>query len=388
MKNKTIMKKAALFWTAAALTAFSLAGCGSKEAGDQAAEDQTAEDQSAEDQAAENQTAEDQSAKDQASEDETADAGETVDTSELKPFRVGCGDQNQNQLSDLARVAQKEGYLEEELNKVGYTLEVTGFQGQGPEINAALMSGSIDAGNYADLPAFTSKASGADTTVVAISDTQLQYGILAASDDIQTVSDLEGKTIVVQQGTALQYAWEQIAADAGLDVSTIDVINSNVPDAVSLIQTGDTDAFISSSASVEYYAAQGLGHSIEGIPETIYSLTLFNISNDILKEAPEVAVAINKALIRAYDDVAADPQILYDVLGGRYGDGGAKIIEDTYTIDGSVTYIYPEFDDALNTYVYSFYDWLNENSLLAAEIDVDSYFDSSYFEQAAEELGK
>lgn len=387
MKNKLILKKAALLWTVAALVAFNLAGCGSKEAGDQTAEVQTAEDQTTEDQTTEDETAEDQTAEDQTAEDQAAE-DETADTSDLKPFRVGCGDATNNQLNDLAGVAQRQGYLEEELNKVGYTLEVTGFQGQGPEINAALMGGSLDAGNYAELPAFTSKASGADTTVVAISDTQLKYSILAASDEVQTVADLEGKKIVVQQGTVLQYVWEQIAEDAGLDVSTVDVINSSVADAISLIQTGDTDAFISSANSIEYYAQQGLGHSIEGIPDSAYSLTLFNISNDILEETPEVAVAINKALLRAYKAVIADPQIFYDLLGEKYGENGAEIMEATYTVDGSLEYIYPEFDDELNTYVHSFYDWLNENSLLAAEVDVDTYFDSSYFEQAVQELGE
>ena len=320
-----------------------------------------------------------------ASNDAGKDGGSSSD---LKPFRVGCGDASKNTLNDLAAVAQKNGYLEEELNKVGYTLQVTGFQGQGPEINAALMSGSLDAGNYAELPALTSKASGADTTVIALSDRQLQYGILTGSDNIKTVKDLEGKKIVVQQGTVIQYVWEQIVKATGINADKIEIINSNPVDGISLIQTGDADALVSSANSLENYARQGVGHIVEEVPDTAYSLTLFNISNAFLKKAPEVAVAVNKALIRTYDDVVADPQILYDTLGERYGDGGAEIIKSTYTVNDSLEYLYPEFDDSFNSYIHTFYDWMEANSLLASEVDVDTYFDSSYFQKALEELGK
>lgn len=314
---------------------------------------------------------------------------ETKTSTELKPFRVGCGDAKSNQLNDLAAVAQSKGYLEEELNKVGYTLKVTGFQGQGPEINAALMSGSLDAGNYAEFPALTSKASGADTTIAALSDPQLLYGILAGPEDIKTVKDLEGKKIVVQQGTALQYVWEQIVADAGIDADKVEVINSNVVDGLSLIQTGDADAVLSSANSVENFEKQGAGHVLEGIDNSkIYTVTLFNFSNKFVEEAPEAVVAVNKALIRAYEDVKENPQELYDILGEKYGEQGAETVKDTYTVDDSLEYLSPEFDDDFNTYLDNTYTWMNDNSLLAGEVDLNSYVDTSYYEKAVEELEK
>lgn len=367
------MKIKNLLTTVALIMALGLAGCGS--AAEEAAEAPV-----------ENTVTE--STVTEAAEVEETVTEEAVDTSELKVFRVGCGDASQNQLNDLAAVAQNNGYLEEELNKVGYTLQVTGFQGQGPEINAALMSGSLDAGNYAELPALTSKASGAKTTVAAISNPQFTYGILAGPEDIKTVKDLEGKKIVVQQGTALFYIWEQLVAELGIDADKVEVINSNVVDGLSLLQTGDADAIISSESSLEFYATQGVGHLLEGVPDNIYTFTLFNFSNDFLEEAPEVAVAVNKALIRTYNDVAADPQSLYDLLGARWGEGGSAFIESTYTIDSSLDYLYPEFDEDVKNHIQSVYDWMNANSLLAGEIDLDTYFDSSYFQQAVEELGE
>lgn len=319
-----------------------------------------------------------------------ASTEKTAQTSgKLKEFRVGCGDSANNQLNDLAQVAQNNGYLEEELNKVGYTLKVTGFQGQGPEINAAIMSDSLDAGNYAEFPSYTSKASGADTTIIAVTNPQFTYGILAKADDIKTVKDLEGKKIVVQQGSALQYVWEQIVADAGIDADKVEVINSNVVDGLSLVQTGDADAVLSSSTSILNFANQGQGHVLEGIdPGKIYTTTLFNVSNKILKESPELGVAINKALIRSYEQIKDDPDILYSTLGERYGEGGADLVKETYTINGSLDYLDPQMGDAFKTYMDTTYNWMKEHSLLTQDFDVDAYVDASYYQKAIDELGE
>lgn len=320
---------------------------------------------------------------------ETSAKNETQVSGKLKEFRVGCGDAINNQLNDLAQVAQDNGYLEEELNKVGYTLKVTGFQGQGPEINAAIMSGSLDAGNYAEFPSYTSKASGADTTIVAVTNPQFTYGILAKSDDIKNVKDLEGKKIVVQQGSALQYVWEQIVADTGIDGSKVEVINSNVVDGLSLVQTGDADAVLSSSTSIQNFANQGQGHVVEGIDASkIYTTTLFNVSNKILEETPELGVAINKALIRSYEDVKENPDELYTTLGARYGEKGADLVKETYTIGGSLDYLNPQFGDAFKTYMKDTYTWMKDHSLLARDFDVDTYVDGSYYQKAADELEK
>ncbi len=304
-----------------------------------------------------------------------------------KEFRIGCADATNNQLNDLGAVAQLNGYLEEELNKVGYTAKVIGFAGAGPEINAALMSGSLDAANYGEFPALTSKASGADTTVIGISDSKLFYGILAGSKDIKTVKDLEGKKIVVQQGTPLQYAWEQIAKEAGVDTDKVEVINSNVADGMSLLQTKDADAVLSTLNSVENYEKKGIGYVVEQ-EKPVYSSTVFNISNKILKEEPQVAVAVNKALIRTYEEILQNPQTLYDILGEKYGENGSDIIKQTYTVDGSLDYLTPEFTNEFTNYIDQTYEWMKENSIISGEINTKEFFDGSYYEQAAKELEK
>lgn len=303
-----------------------------------------------------------------------------------KVVRIGCGDTKNNQLNDLAAVAQEEGYFEKELNAVGYTLEVTGFQGQGPEISSAIMSGSLDGGNIAEFPAYNSKSSGSDILVIGITNPKFLYGLLAIDDNIKNVKDLEGKKVVVQQGTAMQYVWEQIVALTGIDDSKIEVINASVLDGISLLQTGDADAIISAKYSLDYYAKSGLGHLVEGVPDDASSTTLIVLNNDYIAENPDVPVAMNKALIEAYNTVEQNPQILYDTVGKKMGDAGAAVIEEGYKVNDSISYLTPEFSEELLKKVNEIYKWQEKNNLLSGKVDVDSFFDSSYYEKALEEL--
>lgn len=309
--------------------------------------------------------------------------GIQVKAADLQPFRVGCGDTKNQKLNDLAAVAQDKGYLEEELNKVGYTLEITGFAGQGPEISAALMSDSLDAGNIGDFPVFTSKAAGAEITVAAITNPKLTYAVMV-KNDIKEPKDLEGKNLVVTQGTALQYAWEKIAEKNGVDTSKVNIINSNISDALSLLQTGDADGFVTAAYSAAYFEKQGIGHILETEDATEgYSTTEFAFSDKILKEHPETAVAVNKALIRAAEDVKNDPQVLYDSVGSVYG---SDVIEKTYGFESDLNYLTPEFSDDVYAYLDELYNWMNDKSLLSGTVDIEKTFDSTYYQQAVEEL--
>ena len=173
-------------------------------------------------------------------------AGKTAqgsnESSEKQVLRIGVGGSEESgYVLELAALANKNGYLEEELNAAGYTVQFVPFASAGPEINEALASGAVDAAIYGDFPAFTSKSNGIDTTVVATVNQRMQYGVLAHGNDIQTAKDLEGKKVAVLMGSVQQYFWEKYAQANNIDTSKVEVINST--DTASLLQTGSADAF-------------------------------------------------------------------------------------------------------------------------------------------------
>lgn len=317
----------------------------------------------------------------------TENAGSVADQGkeELKKLNIGAGGSDDSVAMELANLAYDNGYLEEELNAVGYTANIVAFQGGGPEINEALASGDINAAVYGDFPAFTSKSNGIDTTVVATVNKKQQFGVLATGD-ITSAKDLEGKKVIVLTGTTAQYYWEHYVAAYDIDVDAVEVINAT--DATSLLSTGEADAYVMTLPSLVYFQGLGIGKVLDDSTkvEDGHTSYLFEVASSVLEKDPEVGVAINKALIRAYEDAVANPQDLYDAVASAQI--GADCYEAQYAFDTSLVYLLPEITDESLAYYKNLNEWLINHSLISEEVDIDSFFDTSYYQKAVDELAE
>lgn len=317
--------------------------------------------------------------------DKETSSTDNKESQDLKPVRLGIvGTQDTYVLLEFAALPFENGYLEEELNAVGYTLEPTYFAGAGPEINEAMASGELDVAIYGDLPIFVTKSNGIDTTVVASVNSEIQYSLIAADDEIKEPKDLEGKNVVVGIGTIGQYFWESYVKENDLDISKINVINST--DLGTLLLSGDADVAVGATYTAEMLNGQGVGEVFDTSDSMSNwkSSELVTVKTDYLEQNPDVAVAINKALIRAYDDALNDPQQLYDASESPY------ITSDMWknVYGTNLNILNPEITDDLVTYFNDFNDWLYDGGLITTKVDVDTLYDKSYYEQALEELGK
>lgn len=208
-------------------------------------------------------------------------------------------------------------------------------------MNEAIAAGELDAVVYGDFPAFVGKSNGADTTLIASVNTDLQYGIVVANDEIQDPKDLEGKNVIVPEGTAIQS-----------------------------------------------YVYMGVGRILDtgaGI-ENAHSTYLTAVKTSYLKENPDAAVAINKALIDAYDSVLKDANVLYTSSAGT--NLPAEEWEKVYAYDTSFSYLTPEITDSEREYFENFNQWLVDHKLLKEKLDLDSFVDTSYYEKAVKSLDK
>lgn len=307
-------------------------------------------------------------------------------TEDLETLRLGCGGQDDTMLMEIGSVAYSKGYLEEELNAVGYTVEISTFVQTGPEVNEAIASGALDGAIYGDMPAFVSNSNGVETTIIATANSKLQYGILTVDSDIREPKDLEGKKVIVTQGTVLQHFWEEYAAEKGVDVSKVELINTGDP--TSLLQTGEADAYVSLLHSVNYMASLGLGQLFDDGTdmENGTSTSVVILANDFLEEHPDVAVAINKALIRAYQDAQADVEGFYETVATPTEP--AEIMKTAYEFDPSLEYMSPEITDETMAYYEKFNNWLVDKQLIAEPLDLNTLIDTSYYETAVSELEK
>lgn len=317
-----------------------------------------------------------------------ATEAETPSEENEKVIRIGgSGSEDSAMNLELMNVAYKQGYLEDELKKAGYRLDFTFFPGGGPALNEALAAGELDAVVYGDLPAFVGKSNGADTTLIASVNADLQYGIVVANDEIQDPKDLEGKNVIVPEGTAIQYFWENYAAEKGIDTSKVNTINA-VEDAASLLMTGDADAIVSTAYGIQSYVYMGVGRILDtgaGI-ENAHSTYLTAVKTSYLEENPDAAVAINKALIDAYDSVLKDANVLYTSSAGT--NLPAEEWEKVYAYDTSFSYLTPEITDSEREYFENFNQWLVDHKLLKEKLDLDSFVDTSYYEKAVKSLDK
>lgn len=314
--------------------------------------------------------------------DSSADSSDdTSDSEELKVLRIAANGATGYPMLELGNLALDAGYLEEELNAVGYTIEWYIFT-SGTEVNEALASGEVDAAIYGDFPAFTSKSSGLDVTVVATTNQRVQYGILSTGE-ISSPSDFEGKTVVFVLGSIQQYFWEKYVEVTGIDGDAIEVVGST--DFASLLTTGSADAAPGNLYLEVYMESLGIGTVVEyGSDYDIYTTFVVNATNDLLEESPEAAVAINKALIRAYEDAVEDPELLYEAVATETY--SVDVMRVQYEWDETLWYLDPEISDETFEYYEELNEWMYENGLISETVDIDSFIDTSYYYQALEEL--
>lgn len=316
---------------------------------------------------------------------ENVSSEENKSSQELKTFRLGCGAQDDETNMDLLQIGYESGILEEEINNIGYDLEVYPFTSTGPECNEALASGELDAAIYGDFPAFTCESNGIGITVVATDNSKMQYGILTADESIQTPKDLEGRKVIVMQGSVIQYFWEQYAAANDIDTSKVEIINT-ATDFQSLLSTGEADALVSTMFSVKYMESLGLGTVFDDggdVPDGYTSMVAV-VRDDFLEENPEIAIALNKALIRSYEIAVENPQELYDALATS--SVSAEIFATGYAFNPSLSHLNPKIDDEQLNYFDRLNNWMYDNGIITEKVNLTKFIDASYYDQAIAEL--
>ncbi len=319
--------------------------------------------------------------------EKTADTSSKKEASEqedYKELRIGTPGTDISNALVLTKVAINQGYLEEELNAIGYTPSVSAFTKAGPEINEALMSDALDIAVYGDMPAINNNDKGTPTTIIA-SDCAKWKNLFLVADgvEINEPSDFEGLRVVVPMGTISQYIWDEFVKANNLDASKINIINGS--DGVTLVATHDADAVLSPGPTAYYNEEQGNGHVYEMPQQDIYSSFVVCVRTDVLESDPRIGVAFNKALIKAYEDVEKDHNILYEAL--ETPDISKEIYTKVFGYADSDSSVYnPEIGEDFRAHLDSLDQWMVDNEVLEDLFDLDTIIDTQYYEDAKSEL--
>ncbi|MDR1538755.1 MAG: ABC transporter substrate-binding protein [Clostridiales bacterium] len=296
--------------------------------------------------------------------------------------------QDQNEPDGVFRAASKLGYLQEELDKVNAEIEWLGFAAAGPAVNEALIGESVDLAAYGNLPPVNLAAKGFDVKIIGFISNKLDNAVIVAPDsDIQTVKDLEGKKVVVGRGTISDEYWGDLVGAYGIDESTVEVVNDPA-NGVNIFAAGQADAI--ATADLVTFILQARGVPFRVLETTRTSHPEFATQGVIagrgewLKEHGDIAVAILRAYVRAYDYVVEHPEEAPGLFATDLSP--VELIEALFAANpGYLDSLDGEITEAAIARLQRLPDFLKSHGYIDATIDVHTLIDDSYYKQAAAE---
>ncbi len=309
-------------------------------------------------------------------------------TAESKVVRIGTPAADASQLVENAGVAYGLGYLDEELEKVGYKAEYYGFGQGGTAINEALVSNQLDLAFVGDIPSIIAKSNGLDIQIVASLNTSAEMGILAGKNSgIKSVADLKGKKVVVAFGTTTYVYMVNLLNANGMSINDVELIN-DIANGATLVASGDADAVVSTGVGLYLFAAGGIGDIINtSKTDPSLSSQFFVYGNTKYISANGEAIeAIIRALIRSRDKAAEDPLAAQNAI--VTDDRPLPIVQQIYPAELG----FDMFEPYLTSEVAEKYDStvsiLLDGGILAKRIGAADIFNTEYLDAVYKELGR
>lgn len=313
---------------------------------------------------------------------------ETVKEKDLV-FRLGYPATSSDVVQGLPGIAIEQKYFEEEFDKIGVKFEAIPFVKAGPAINAAIASGEIEGAlRMGDVPSIVAKASGAETTLVDIQPFDYDTHLVVRKDlKLDSVADLKGKTIAVQTSSFMQRILYQILDANGLSPDDVELVNMSETDAATSIAAGTIDATPVTELKAAKLVLNGSVYTLfetSKNPEMAGMLATI-INTSFAKEHPEVIEAYFKALLKAQDYAVEHPEDLRELcvesgIEEAVVDWAYPSVEDFGHTTGTLDETYEYFKKVIN--------FLVDNKIASSKVDLDEWFDDSYYKKALEEYNK
>ncbi|WP_223290925.1 ABC transporter substrate-binding protein [Streptomyces avicenniae] len=243
----------------------------------------------------------------------SAEAADDAGGSGGNTLRVGV-------IGSRAQLSGPIGYLDEQgellpaLAEFGFdAIEVSPFP-NGPDLNQALVGGSLDVASYGDTPALVARGSGLDTRLIALGLVGNDASIVVRDDGPRSIEELEGRPIAVQTGSYIHRYLLGALQDA--DVEPSEILHIYTTDTEGPLERGDIAAAAMPQVNAEVFEQRGyrvIDHLAEDHPD--YAGTSATVSTGgFLDEHPGFAsawqdlqdegVRLAKADFTAYQDYA------------------------------------------------------------------------------------
>ncbi|ALS64269.1 ABC transporter substrate-binding protein [Pandoraea apista] len=204
------------------------------------------------------------------------------------------------------------GYLQRELAPLGFRDVRFDMFLNGPDLNEAFFSGTLDVGIYGDTPAVVARSQGLKGRLIGFEEIGLAAWLLTPRGGVRSVKELDGKTVGVPLGSYIHRYLLGVLDGAGLTGRT-KVVHMLGRDAGAALEHGAVGAYAAQSDLAPTLAA--LGYPVidraTQHPELLGSSVIV-ASTEVLTRAPDLPAAWNRARRAALADIDRDPAAYFD----------------------------------------------------------------------------
>lgn len=223
-------------------------------------------------------------------------------------------------------------YHEEEM---GIPVEWYKFD-SGRDVNTAMAAGSIDFGNIGLPPATVGIGSGLKYEGILCANILGAVESLVARKGINSVKDLEGKTVVAPFGSTTHYLLLQALKDAGLDRSKVKILDMSPSEAIASFMRGDIDAAYIWEPSLNKIVEAGgkiILTSKEMGDRGYITWDVIVVQSEFARKYPALVTKFIKSELRAIDFWNKNPEkaavIVAKELGGISADDAKRMMAGT-----------------------------------------------------------
>jgi sulfonate transport system substrate-binding protein len=235
----------------------------------------------------------------------TACAGENAeaDADEAETLSIDYATYN-----PLSLIIKEQGWLEEELDgEVEWV-----FSAGSNRANENLRAEAIDVGSTAGSAALLARSTGTPIqTISVVGNVEWTALVVPEDSDIESVEDLEGRSVAATRGTDPYFFLVQAVEEAGLDLADIEVQNVQHADGFTALNNGSVDAW----AGLDPIMAGGEAETEflhRDVDLNTYSF--LNATESFIEESPEVAQLVVDTYERARDWALENPEETAELL--------------------------------------------------------------------------
>lgn len=229
----------------------------------------------------------------------TSCAGENADAEAAETDSLSIDYATYNPLS---LIIKDQGWLEEELDGDVEWVYSAGSN----RANENLRAEAIDVGSTAGSAALLARSTGTPIqTISVVGNVEWTALVVPQDSDIESVEDLEGRSVAATRGTDPYFFLVQAVEEAGLDLDDIEVQNVQHADGYTALNNGSVDAW-SGLDPIMAGAEDDTEFLYRNVDLNTYSF--LNATESFLEESPEVAQTVVDTYERAREWALENPE--------------------------------------------------------------------------------